>query len=201
MDKRPLKWLLAAFLLGASATVGISLSYGENEPIAPRSLGERETRHSEHHFIPKLYDARGNLVGEVVIGRTFNDTGAVVVDVNGALIYVKFSRVSQGIGFPRSATRMVWNDDSSGPVFDGPNCTGTAYVFANSVLRPAALVREGAKATLFVGAEGRAEDHTIRSSFIDGQCVGRDPYVFAVWRVETTLDLTGKYPEPLRVGF
>ena len=138
-----MKWLLAAILLGIVATEGVFLRYGEDKEGSPQTSNERDARHSEHDLIPKLYDARGNLVGEVVIGRTSNDTGAVVFDVNGALIYVKFSRVSQGIGFPRSATQMIWDDNSSGPVFDGPNCTGTAYVFANSILRPATLVREG----------------------------------------------------------
>lgn len=201
MDKHFLQWLLAAFLLGISATEGISLSHGEDKQVSPQPSNARETGHREHHLIPKLYDARGALVGDVVIGHRFDDIGDVVINVNGALVLVSFSRLSQGLGFPSSATQMVWNEGSLSPVFDGPNCTGTAYVFGNSVLRPVGFVRQGAKVTVFVGAEGRAENHRIVSELNGGQCVSRDPYVFLVWRVETTLDLTAKHPEPLRVGF
>ncbi|MFM0139231.1 hypothetical protein [Caballeronia grimmiae] len=200
MNKHFFQWLLAAFLLGISATEGISLSYGEDEQISPHALGERDGRHNEHGLVPKLYDARGGFVGEIVMGSMGNDPGAVVINVNGASVYVKLTRLSKGFGFPESATQMVWSDNSI-VSYDGANCTGAPYVFPDSVLRPAAIVREGAKVTLLIGAEGPAENHTIVSGLILGQCVGNDPYVDTIWRVESTVDLSVKHPEPLRVGF
>jgi hypothetical protein len=178
----------------------MSLSYGEDEQISPHERGERDGRHDEHGLVPKLYDARGKLVGEVVIDSTFNGQGAVVLNVNGAVVHVRLSRLSKGFGFPESATQMIWYDDPA-LAYDGPNCTGAPNVFPDSVLRPSAIVREGAKVTLLIGAEGPAENHTILSRSFLGQCVGNDPYVEPAWRVESTVDLTAKYPEPLRVGF
>ena len=200
MNTHFFQWLLAAFLLGISATAGISLSYGEDEQISPHALGERDGRHNEHGLVPKLYDARGRFVGEVVIDSTFNGQGAVVLNVNGAVVHARLRRLSQGFGFPESATQMVWYEDPSLD-YDGPNCTGAPDVFPDSVLRPSAIVREGAKVTLLIGAEGPAENHTILSRSTLGQCVGTGPYVSPAWRVESTVDLTAKYPEPLRVGF
>jgi hypothetical protein len=62
------------------------------------------------------------------------------------------------------------------------------------------MVRKGAQVTLLIAVDGRAEDHTLASELDGGDCVGNYSLVDSVWRVESTLDLTEKYPEPLRVG-
>jgi hypothetical protein len=128
MDKHDVRRLLVRPLLLLFA-VGTPLpSYGEVEVATSGVGGER----TEHRFpmwkgkdvLPKLYDARGNLIGEIVVGSADSDDGGVVLSVNGVRVYAGFSRISKDGDFTRSATQMRWNDRE--PRYGGPNCSGAA---------------------------------------------------------------------------
>jgi hypothetical protein len=154
--------------------------------------------------VPKLFDARGNVVGPVALGSTSSDDGGVVLDIDGILVYVNFERITLDGGFTRSATQMQWS--GSEPSFGSLDCSGTAYIsYINSTLRPVSIRRQGKQVTLYIAAAGREEKQILRSEIDSGSCLGyeNNPYLLPsdVWRVERTFDLTNRYPEPLRVGY
>lgn len=77
-------------------------------------------------------------------------------------------------------------------------------------LRPAAIVRKGPKATLYVASSGPKQTLTLpsRGGYTAGAVYGNpdvdcSEYGLEVpaWKVGNTFDLTQHYPEPLRIGF
>jgi hypothetical protein len=191
---------LSVLLSFFSSSLTISYAYGED---VNGGLNDAEKWHRPRHDqapTPRLYDARGNVVGDIALGSTSNDDGGIVLDIEGVLVYVGFERISLDGGFTRSATQMQWA--GSEPYYGGANCTGAAYIwYINSPLRPVSLVRKGTQVTLLIAAEGRQEHPTLASNLQDGVCVGNYAVPNDVWPVISTFDLTSKYPEPLRVGF
>jgi hypothetical protein len=90
--------------------------------------------------------------------------------------------------------------------FAGPNCSGTPYISsvpAAVPLLPAAIVRNGAIATLYVASRGRQQAVSVMSAggYWGIDCFSNNGGEIRAWAVESTIDLTQRYPEPLRVGF
>lgn len=159
-------------------------------------------RHERDRPVAKLFDANGKLVGKLVYFYGAYVQGGVVLNVHAAPVYAGVRHVGD-TQQTESATEMRW--EGIRPIFAGPNCTGAVYVrFASGPLRPTALARSGATATLYVASVGRKQIVTVGSTGgVDpGECYTSDsPSQTLAWKVESTFDLTQHYPEPLRVGY
>ncbi|SAL75375.1 hypothetical protein AWB67_04749 [Caballeronia terrestris] len=203
MDKQLVKKLCTFTMLLTSVATTPLISHAQDSRDVQRDPDRTENWHRpwrERAPTPKLFDARGTVVGDIALGRTSSDDGGVVLDIDGVLVYVGFERISLDGGFTRSATQMRWS--GSEPFYGGANCTGTAYIwYINSPLRPVSIMRQGSQVTLLIAVEGREEHRTLVSNSEGGTCIGNYAVPNDVWRVERTFDLTSKYPEPLRVGF
>jgi hypothetical protein len=134
----------------------------------------------------------------------FGDPGAgVILNIHGTPVYAGITRIRLDQG-EKSATEMEWAGNAAH--FTGPNCSGTPYLSTVPPavpLRPAAIVRNGAIATLYVASRGRQQWITAISA---GGLWGTDCWdnyggELRAWAVESTIELTQRYPEPLRVGF
>ncbi|SAL75345.1 hypothetical protein AWB67_04745 [Caballeronia terrestris] len=165
---------------------------------------EDSARHDRDHPVAKLFDANGKFVGELEYFDVFGDPGAgVILNIHGTPVYAGITRIRLDQG-EKSATEMEWAGNAAH--FTGPNCSGTPYLSTVPPavpLRPAAIVRNGAIATLYVASRGRQQWITAISA---GGLWGTDCWdnyggELRAWAVESTIDLTQRYPEPLRVGF
>lgn len=203
MNRRSFHKLLTSTLVCASTMLAPVTAHAQGASLRQPDEYERNSSSSRvsgaHGIVPKLYDARGRLVGEIVTGSDDRDGGAVLLNVEGVLVAAPFERLPGDAG-TRSASRMAW---SVGALrYDGPDCTGTPYVASTgSPLRPATAIRRDAHVTLYIAVEGRVEDHTTVSVWEGTNCYrGYPPFVDKVWRIENSIDLSDRYPEPLRVG-
>jgi hypothetical protein len=183
------KQLVATFVLLSALWGAGSVAIADDED---------SLHHNSDRPVPKLFDANGKYVGNVVyFGEPeFGDPG-VILNIHGALVYASIKRPLD------SPTQLQWH--GFGPSYSGPNCSGTVFVqYARGPFRPAAIVRSGATATLYV-ASGTLQQMVTVQSTVTGPpetCWSESSsYVIPAWTVESTFDLTQHYPEPLRVGF
>jgi hypothetical protein len=162
---------------------------------------EDSARHDRDRPVAKLIDANGKLVGKLVYFDAYGalTEGGVVLSIQGALVYAGIHRITTL--FVESASQLQWSGVH--PQFSGPNCSGTVYIpSATGPLRPTAIVRNGATATLYVASGAPTQMVTVRSEDASLGCSPYDsPSQSSAWTVESTFDLTQHYPEPLRVGF
>ncbi|SAL00266.1 hypothetical protein AWB81_05865 [Caballeronia arationis] len=156
-------------------------------------------RHDREYPVAKLFDANSKFVGRLVTFDSYNVAAGVVLNVQGVLVYASISPIL--IGNDPSATEMKWSGNPG--LFAGSNCSGDAYIrSAVGPLRPTALARSGATATLYVGSAGPKQLVTARSQGTGPEnCYSESPFETQAWTVESTFDLTQHYPEPLRVGY
>ncbi|MFM0049277.1 hypothetical protein [Caballeronia grimmiae] len=174
----------AAFILASASVV-----------LAHNWPGDQRREH-----VPKLYDANGKLVGDVVDGPKGGDSdGGVLMDVNGAPVFVGFALAKAADG-SKSASKLIWSGVE--PAYSEKGCTGTSYIpYALGSLRPAAIERKGSKATLLVAKDESSRIIVVRSRSYSGSC--SDYYGdagLAQWAVGDSINLTDSYPEPLRIG-
>lgn len=152
----------------------------------------------------RLYDARGTVVGDVVYvsGRGY-DAG-VVLNVKGVSVFAGFIRVGTfRNGGNTASDEMMWQYPRL--AYSGKNCSGTPYVYYEpGTFRPSAIERKGTTATLYIARDTVSEVTQFGSSISEGYpppCdKGGPPRVDRAWPVESTIDLTQLYPEPLRIG-
>lgn len=167
---------------------------------------EDNARHDHYrdHPVAKLFDANGKLVGDMVYFDVFGDPGSgVILNIRGTPVYAGINRIRLDQG-EKSATEMEWIGNAAH--FTGPNCSGTPYLSSvppGVPLRPAAIVRNGTTATLYVASPGRQQWVTAISAggYYGVDCLSNFGGELRAWAVESTFDLTQHYPEPLRVGF
>lgn len=133
-----------------------------------------------------------------MIGSDDGDGGDVLLDVDGVLVLASFVRIGGPDG-TKSASQMEWFD---GEVqFGTPNCTGEPYLlYTGTPLRPKAAYSRDSHVVLYIAVDGPQEAHRLESSGDSFGCYEAG-YVDTVWRVERSIDLTEKYPGPLRVGW
>ena len=158
-------WLLAA-----------AGSYGENQ----RGLDARE-RHAER--AAAVFDANGTYVGTV---EAFDAVFGVDMTINGAVVFVKIQRLSEGNFSNASASRFHWM------AFDcatGADCGSPLRVSCGGALcpaRPSMAIRRGSAVTLYIASPS----NSIAGNPFDPE-----------WAVEATYDLTLHHPEPLTVRY
>ncbi|MFM0052772.1 hypothetical protein [Caballeronia grimmiae] len=203
MDKQSLTIALISTFVSASTILVATVSSAKDPRLFQLAGQDRETslRHEvgRHRMVPRLYDARGQIVGDVVAGSNNNGTGAVLLNVEGVLVLAEFVRMGSESG--ESASQMQW---LSGELdFGGPNCTGEPYIrYTGTPLRPTTAYSRNSHVTLLIAVEGRQEVRRIVSFGDSTGCYGDNiGYLDSVWRVERSINLTEKYPEPLRVGW
>jgi hypothetical protein len=147
--------------------------------------------------VPVIVDARNNVVGPAY-GQ------GVILSVQGIKVYVDLRHTTDNINF--SPTDLSW-----GPMlalFPTPDCSGPPLILAGPTngidttpFRPALVVRNGNKATLYIAGTSVASNQTVDAEeFPSGVCgIFLGPYPLPAYAVEITVDLTQLHPEPLHV--
>ncbi|SAL75332.1 hypothetical protein AWB67_04743 [Caballeronia terrestris] len=178
---------------------------------------EDSARHDSDRPVAKLLDANGRVVGKLVYfdyGGYITPyerlaQGGVILNIQGVLAYASVVRSNPA---DESVRALKWYGNPG--YFSGPNCSGEVYVLLSAFgpLRPAAIVRKGPKATLYVASSKPRETVTLRSGGgytpsgyinpdIDCNDYGGQTTEIKAWKIGSTFDLTQHYPEPLRIGF
>jgi hypothetical protein len=196
---RFLTFKCALFVALASLTT-LAAAHGDDD----QGWGSRgfEGRHRHMDAEAHLYDARGTLVGDVVFVSGIDYDGGVVLELHGVFVFAGFSRAG---GYQTkdalSNSEFVWQYPRL--AYDNPNCAGTPYVYyEGGPYRPSAIERKGNTATLYIATDTTSKAVNISSNIGSyGYCFSGAPlYVSTGWPVESTVDLTQLYPEPLRIG-
>ncbi|SAL78632.1 hypothetical protein AWB66_05884 [Caballeronia telluris] len=168
-----------------------------------RGWGEHARPEGKHASV-RLYDARGTVVGDVVYVSGIGYDGGVVLNVKGVFVFAGISRVGNvGPGGATSASEMRWQYPQL--AYSGENCSGTPYIYyERGAFRPSAIERKGTTATLYIAQDTVSQTTPIGSFGAvigDPICIrGAPVFVSKAWPVESTLDLTQLYPEPLRIA-
>jgi hypothetical protein len=157
----------------------------------PASLGAR------------LYDARGTLIGDVLYVRGIDYSGGVVLNIKGVFVFAGFSFAGgYQINEPLNNSELVWQYPQL--IYSDAHCTGTPYIYyEGGPYRPSAIERKGNTATLYIAKDTISQNVPLTGSSIGayGTCYSLTPvWVSKGWPVESTVDLTQLYPEPLRIG-
>jgi hypothetical protein len=174
-------------------------------------------RHDRDRPVAKLLDANGRVVGKLVYffypgyitPYERIAQGGVILNIDGVLVYATVVRSNSA---EESVRELKWYGNPG--YFSGPNCTGEVYVVLSDFgpFRPAAIVRKGPKATLYVASSKPKETVTLRSGGgyasvgyvnpdVDCKDYGGQTTERRAWKIGRTFDLTQRYPEPLRIGF
>ncbi|SAL75369.1 hypothetical protein AWB67_04748 [Caballeronia terrestris] len=159
-------------------------------------------RHEKVSPKARLYDARGTVIGDVIYVGGIDYDGGVLLNFSGVLVFAGFSRAG---GYQTndalSNSEFVWQYPQL--AYSNPNCTGTPYIYYDGgPYRPSAIERKGNTATLYIAKDTLSQTVTMGSSIGGyGSCYAGAPvYVSKAWSVESTVDLTQLFPEPLRIG-
>jgi len=168
---------------------------------------DARTRHEGEHRSLAVVDAHGSFVGTLTSGRTDffgNSAPGVVLTVNGAIVFVPIRRASGANGHTL-ASQYVWGDVTYAFSFRTSDCSGPPFVRGEPAgnLRPAAVVRQGGEATLYIAPDSFSSDFapSVRSmQYVDGPCTGITPVNREEgWTPESSFSLTERFPEPLTV--
>ncbi|MFM0052771.1 hypothetical protein [Caballeronia grimmiae] len=157
------------------------------------------------HLKARLYDARGELVGDVLYVSGAFYSGGVILNVNGVFVFAGFQRMGGGFATKEalSNSELAWQYPQL--MYTGENCTGTPYIYyERGAFRPSAIARNGNTATLYIAKDMRSQRIGIGShvGLLDSEACFNGPpvWVYEGWPVESTVDLTQLHPEPLRIG-
>ncbi|MGF6267199.1 hypothetical protein OKW49_008193 [Paraburkholderia youngii] len=161
----------------------------------------------------KLFDAHGNPVGPVV---SYGAENGVMLPINGALVFLPVQRISRVDAVTAtqqfSSTQLQWAANS-GVFYSTSNCSGQAFVGVLNVedgndaapTRPLVLVRVGSNVSLYIATNTHSQTQSMSSFFFpfpgNATCQPMATQPIIGWNAESTFDLTGHYPEPLRMGF
>ncbi|WP_244847130.1 hypothetical protein [Caballeronia sp. SL2Y3] len=160
--------------------------------------------HAQQSGRARLYDARGDVVGDVVYISGSDYAAGVVLNVKGVFVFAGFSSSETSpTGGRAVSNEWIWQYPRL--AYSGKNCSGTPYVFyEQGAFRPSAIERRGTTATLFIARDTTSEAVPV-GSYESGdappRCFDGTPRRYdGAWPVESTIDLTQLYPEPLRTG-
>jgi len=179
------------YLIAALLALSGTLSYGDDSS---------RSREQVEHRVLKVFDSQGKTVGPLV---SYSGQDGVNLTVNGATIFVTIGRVTINNGRQYSASQFEWG--SVGFVtYPTPDCSGNpVIVYYTTPVRPAMAVRQGVDVTVYIASDSFSGPVAVASARQNpnlSQCQAFS-YPQVGWTPEATYDLTGHYPEPLRLGY
>ena len=162
---------------------------------------------------PVIVDATNKVVG-LAVNAPPNGNGGVIIKIGGAQVFVPVEAVplSTNVYDGNSPTQLRWSTTTNQYLsYASGDCSGAPSIVSipgynlQSPWRPSVTVRTGNTAMLYVASTANPTTQMLSSNnsyypyFLQTCNVYAAPGPFPVFAIQTTLDLTQTYPEPLHV--
>ena len=162
------------------------------------SLADDSAHHARHRPV-RVFDANGNLIGDLT---AFSAQNGVAFTVDDATTVVPITRV-QDASYRFSATDFQWLAVSSGQ-YTSADCSGDPIIESAWGPRISIPVRQGSEVTVYFAAAGPIQSLTARSGRSSNPPTchpNASPSTVLGFPAAAKLVITRDHPEPLRIGY